>query len=345
MTGIYDCFGYGSGYDVSFEERYKLIRKSGFDCVMLWWSNQFGRGDGYQEDVRLARRVGLFVESIHVPVHEQNNLSLDNLSGEGVFQSYLQCVADCCEYDIPTMVIHLPNDNNPLNQTGIRRLAELINKAEQKNIQIAFENLSNIKNLKVVLNKFTSNNVGYCYDSCHHINYAPDEDLLGMYGNRLMAIHLQDNGGSHNQHQLPFDGNIKWDTVMEKIACTGYWGATTLEPMNWDYSHLNICQFLELAYERAKRLDYLLILRVWEITPNKKNCILCVQMHCLLSCEYRNEIKFEFRKKAKKRMPIIKLYTGLALRRLKKISNIKPFSSLFFRFYGFEWNMVQLGTV
>ena len=117
MTGIYDCFGYGSGYDVSFEERYKLIRKSGFDCVMLWWSNQFGRGDGYQEDVRLARRAGLFVEYIHAPVHEQNNLSLDNLSGEGVFQSYLQCVADCCEYDIPTMVIHLPNDNNPLNQT------------------------------------------------------------------------------------------------------------------------------------------------------------------------------------------------------------------------------------
>ena len=30
MTGIYDCFGYGSGYDVSFEERYKLIRKSKF---------------------------------------------------------------------------------------------------------------------------------------------------------------------------------------------------------------------------------------------------------------------------------------------------------------------------
>ena len=45
MTGIYDCFGYGPGYDVSFEERYKLIRNAGFDCVMLWWSDQFGRGD------------------------------------------------------------------------------------------------------------------------------------------------------------------------------------------------------------------------------------------------------------------------------------------------------------
>lgn len=47
-------------------------------------------------------------------------------------------------------------------------------------------------------------------------------------------------------------------------------------------------------------------------TPNKSKCILCVQMYCLPSCEYRIEIKFEFRKnKAKKRMPIIKLYIGL----------------------------------
>ncbi len=69
MTGIYDCFGYGPGYDVSFEERYKLIRNAGFDCVMLWWSDRFGRGDGYQEDVKLAGNAGLSVENIHAPVH------------------------------------------------------------------------------------------------------------------------------------------------------------------------------------------------------------------------------------------------------------------------------------
>lgn len=68
-------------------------------------------------------------------------------------------------------------------------------------------------------------------------------------------------------------------------------------------------------------------------TPNKQKCILCVQMHCLPSCEYRNEIKFEFRKnKEKKRMPIIKLYTGLALKRLKRFSNIKPFQAFSFTF-------------
>lgn len=181
----------------------------------IWWSDQFGRGAGYQEDVGLARNAGLYVENIHAPVHEQNNLSLDNLDGESVFQSYLQCVTDCQVYDIPTMVIHLPNDRNPLSQIGISRLELLISKAEQKGVQI----------------------------------------LLKMYGNRLMAIHLQDNGGIHNQHQLPFDGSIDWAVVMEKIVQAGYQGAITLEPMNWDYEHLDIQQFLELAYERAKRLE------------------------------------------------------------------------------------------
>ena len=260
MMGIYDCFGYGVGYDVSFEERYKLIKNAGFDCVMLWWSDKFGRGNGYQEDVQLARNAGLFVENIHTPVHEQNYLSLDNLDGDSVFSTYLQCVADCCKYNIATMVIHLPNDQHPINNLGIKRLENIIHEAEEKNIQVAFENLGNISNLALVLNTFKAKNVGYCYDSCHHINYAPDDDLMELYGNRLMALHLQDNGGKHNQHQLPFDGSIDWVTVMRKIALTGYQGATTLEPMNWDYEHLSIQQFLELAYQKAKKVDELRII-------------------------------------------------------------------------------------
>lgn len=81
-------------------------------------------------------------------------------------------------------------------------------------------------------------------------------------------------------------------------------------------------------------------------TPNKQKRILCVKMHCLSSCEYKIDGKLEFRKnKAEKRMLIIKLYIGLILRRLKKISNIKLFSSVSFYFYDFEWKMVQSRTV
>lgn len=255
MIGIYDCFGYGAGYDVPFDERYKLIKKAGFDCVMLWWSDKFGRGTGYQKDACFARDAGLYIENMHTPVHEQNSLSLDNLEGNSVFQTYLQCVKDCAKYGIPTMVIHLPSDKNPINSLGLERVRKIIDEAETDNIQIAFENLNNLNNLALVLGTFKSQKVGYCYDSCHHYNYASDNDLIKQYGNRLMALHLHDNGGQHNQHQLPFDGHIDLTRVMREISNAGYQGATSLEPMNWDYEQLSIQQFLDLAYQKAKRLD------------------------------------------------------------------------------------------
>ena len=255
MTGIYDCFGYGPGYDVPFRERYQLIRDAGFDCVMLWWSDRFGRGEGYQEDPDLAREAGLRLENMHAPVHGQNDLSLENLQGEHVFHDYLQCVEDGRRHQIPTVVIHLPDDRFPLGAAGHDRLTQLADRAGELGVQVAFENLRNVHNLARALERQPFPHVGYCYDSCHHVNYAPDLDLLELYGNRLKALHLQDNGGSRNQHQLPFDGGVDWPTVMEKIRKTGYRGAITLEPMNWDYAHLEIRGFVRLAYERAKRLE------------------------------------------------------------------------------------------
>ena len=259
MTGIYDCFGYGPGYDVPFRERYQLIKDAGFDCVMLWWSDKFGRGDGYEKDADLARDAGLLIENMHAPVHEQNDLSLDNEQGDHVFHAYLQCVEDCHKYDIPTVVIHLPDDEYPINDIGNDRLDRIIDRAGRLDVQVAFENLRNIRNLVSVLDRVAFSHVGYCYDSCHHINYAHHTDLLGLFGSRLKALHLQDNGGSHNQHQLPFDGKVNWPLVMEKVKNTGYTGAITLEPMNWNYTQMGIRDFLSLAYERAKRLEQMML--------------------------------------------------------------------------------------
>jgi sugar phosphate isomerase/epimerase len=251
MLGIYDWFG----YDVSISDRYKFIKEAGFDNVMLWWSEGFGRGIDYQKSVQYARNEGLFIENIHTPLQGQNNFSLDNLDGENVFQCYLQCIIDCSKFDIPSMVIHLPNDKYPINKLGMDRVELIRNKAEEYDVNVAFENLGNISNLTHVLDTINSKKIGFCYDCCHHTNYARKDDLLGKYGDRLMAIHLHDNGGEKNQHQLPFDGNIDWSLVMEKIVLTGYKGATTLEPMNWGYENLSILEFLSSAYKKVKKLD------------------------------------------------------------------------------------------
>lgn len=251
MISIYDWFG----YEVSIKERYKLIKEAGFDSVLLWWSSGFGRGEDYRDGVRFARNAGLEIENIHTPVQQQKELSCDSLDGEALFDCYINCIKDCSEFDISTMVVHLPNDVYPMNELGMNRIKRIVERAEHYNIKVAMENLFNLSNVACVLDSIDSENVGFCYDSCHHANNESAGDLLAKYGKRLMALHLHDNGGERNQHQLPLDGNIDWTIVMEKIAETGYTGTTALEPMNWDYENLTIVEFLNKAFHSAKTLE------------------------------------------------------------------------------------------
>jgi L-ribulose-5-phosphate 3-epimerase len=254
MISIYDWFG----YDLPIKERYHLIKEAGFEGVMLWWSDGFGRND-YRSAPQLAREAGLYVENIHAPIQTQNDLWRDNLDGEALTDCYLQCIVDCCEFKIPTMVVHLPGEGNPYNDLGMGRIRKIAEKAEQLSVNVAMENLQNFSNLSYVLEQIHSKRIGFCYDCGHHYHYYPDKDFLSMYGNRLMALHLHDDNGSYGMHGIPFDGTIDWATAMKNIAETGYTGSTAIEAMDWAYEDLTAREFLHKAYEKAKRLDALRI--------------------------------------------------------------------------------------
>lgn len=257
MIAIYDWFG----YEMPIKERYRLIKETGFDGVLLWWSDGFGRDvfgrNDYRSGPQIAREAGLFIENIHTPIQNQNNLWLDNLDGEALTDCYLQCIKDCAEYDIPTMVVHLPDEDNPYNALGLDRMKRITEKAELRGVNVALENLRNFTNLAYVMERIDSPRIGFCYDCGHHYRYYPDYDLLSLYGARLMALHLHDNNGRYAQHGLPFDGTIDWTATMKKIGETDYTGATAIEAMNWDYEHLSAEEFLHKAFERGKRLEAL----------------------------------------------------------------------------------------
>lgn len=251
MITIYDWFG----YELPIKERYGLIKEAGFDGILLWWSEHLGRND-YRNGPQIVRDSGLIIENIHTPFQIQDNIWLDNLDGEASMDCYLQCVKDCAEFEIPTMVVHLPNDDKPYNELGLYRIKMIAEKAEQLGINVALENLHNFTNLSYVLEQVDSARIGFCYDCAHHYRHYSGNDLLSMYGSRLMALHLHDNYGKAT-HRLPFDGTIDWSVAMKKIAETGYSGATAIEAMNWDYTDLSAEEFLKEAFERAKRLEAL----------------------------------------------------------------------------------------
>ncbi|MFC6333068.1 sugar phosphate isomerase/epimerase family protein [Paenibacillus septentrionalis] len=257
MITIYDWFG----CRLSNKERFQLIQEAGFDGVLLWWSDGFDRDcfgkNDYRKGPQIAREAGLFIENIHVPVHGENSLWLDNLDGETVFDSYLQCIEDCSTFEIPTMVVHLPNEENRCNTLGLERMKRIAETAERLGVNVALENLWNYSNLAYVLEQVDSQRIGFCYDCGHHYRYYPEEDFLSMFGSRMMAIHLHDNNGSHAQHGLPYDGSLDWSTIMKNITAANYSGPIAIEAMNWDYEHLSVKEFLHKAYERAKKLEAL----------------------------------------------------------------------------------------
>lgn len=252
MITIFDWFG----YELSTKKRYSLIKEAGFDGVLMWWSSGFGRG-AYRHAPEIARQEGLFIENIHGPVMNQHALGLNTLEGQDVYTSYIKCIEDCADFSIPTLVLHLPSDDHPINPIGLDRVSKITEMAEKRNVNIAFENLRNLGNLRAVFSHNDSAKLGFCYDSGHHQRHYEDISMLDEFGARLMALHLHDNNGERGQHGLPFDGPIDWEDTMKKIMTTGYLGHTAIEPMNWAYEDMACEEFLEGAYEKAQVLDRL----------------------------------------------------------------------------------------
>lgn len=71
--------------------------------------------------------------------------------------------------------------------------------------------------------------VGACWDTGHaNIENHQYEDLIAL-GDRLLAIHFNDNRGERDEHVAPYCGNMSIDDVMHGLVDSGYKGYFTLE--------------------------------------------------------------------------------------------------------------------
>ena len=72
--------------------------------------------------------------------------------------------------------------------------------------------------------------VGACYDFGHgNLTGGFHRENLLTLGHRLKAVHIADNRGMADEHQLPFLGNIDWKLCMETLAEIHYEGDLTYE--------------------------------------------------------------------------------------------------------------------
>ena len=255
MTGIGTFSFLGPGYSLPIEKRLQLIKDAGFDAVSLWWA-----GNDKQPD--MARKIGLQIDNIHTPFDNCNQLWFDSIDGEEYQNILISCVEDCYNHDISTAVIHLAHGKDtPVSELGLKRVGKIVDAAEQKNIKLAFENITATEHLDAVFERFSSPYVGFCYDSGHENCNHPDCDCLTLYGDRLFALHIHDNYGDGDCHMLPFDGTIDWPAKMQKIKQCKDVDFLSLEAclipeyeQSAIYKDLSAGEYLETAYKRAIEL-------------------------------------------------------------------------------------------
>ncbi|MHB1454963.1 MAG: GrpB family protein [Saccharofermentanales bacterium] len=248
------------GYNLSPQDRMRAIKEAGFAGVMLLWADYFDKD--YKLFPEYARNAGLYVDNAHAPYLNANLLWEDTISGQEAFQEIIRCLEDCAKHGVPTLVMHPENKNGTETVSlphdfavGIERMKRIIDAAERLDVNVAVENMSRPEYLEQIFTAIQSRRLGFCFDSGHCNVFTPDVDLLALYGDKLMALHLHDNNGTEDWHALPFSGNIDWSGIAAKLHKLKYDGAIALEIGNTRFEQMKSPdEFLKLAVKSVERI-------------------------------------------------------------------------------------------
>ena len=268
------CLGVNSTFGLSVEEQIKLFKQVGFEGFFTHWEH----GDPIEEWVKCAKENGMIYQSVHAPFGGSADMwGEDNEKAEKALNELLECLAVCDKYQIPIMVVHTYigfGEHEPPSEKGLERFGLLVKAAEKTNVKVAFENTEGEEFLAALMDRFSSSDsVGYCWDSGHEMCYNYSKDLLALYGDKLIATHLNDNLGikdfngkiyyTDDLHLLPFDGIADWDYNAKRLKRCNFAGMLTFELCNTSkpgrhendvYQKMDIKEYISEAYKRACRV-------------------------------------------------------------------------------------------
>lgn len=254
----------------------RIIGKTGFDAI----SPEYTDDATLEEIVRTAEECGLYLQSLHAPYYGaaamwSNDEAVSAPAKEEIFNS----LEACGKYHIPILVVHAwigfeyQFDKNSL---CFKNYDELVARAEELQVKIAFENTEGDEFLFALMERYYSTPcVGFCWDSGHEMCYNHSQDLLKKFGRRLIVTHLNDNLGisrfdgrtfwTDDLHLLPYDGVADWDYNIERLK-----KAAPLEYLNFElninskqdrhendpYGQVSPEVYFAECYKRACRIAY-----------------------------------------------------------------------------------------
>ena len=258
------------------QEVLRMIKGVGFDAISPAWHS----AQALRNVTRMAREIGLEVQSLHAPFYRAAELwSADAQVFSVAKEEILVAIDTCASCQIPVMVMHawIGFDYQFSHEAlSFSNFDDIVCYAKARNVKIAFENTEGIEYLNALMAHFEGEDtVGFCWDSGHEMCYNFSEDLLERFGDRLMMTHLNDNLGvsrydgkifwTDDLHLLPYDGIADWDDNVERLK-----RAKRLSILNFElnitskpgrhendvYRQMSLEVYFTEAYKRACRIAY-----------------------------------------------------------------------------------------
>jgi sugar phosphate isomerase/epimerase len=255
---------------VSSVDALPLLKKAGFNC----YTTYLHRREDVGKLVEAGNALGLNCESIHAPFMTKdaycNDMWKPGPSYITMYNYYIESINSAAMYNIPSVVIHfMGNWAAPqMSSEGLHRFDEIVAYAVEKGVTIAFENMIRVGSLAYAADRYEKiPNVRFCYDFGHahcYSGYAYAEDLewMDIFTDRVVTTHIHDNQGFLKDykgeidfHLVPFEGNLDYQHVMNKMDEYGYRGGLILEVSNGRYLDMPHDEFLSMCFERLKRIS------------------------------------------------------------------------------------------
>lgn len=263
------CLGTNSQFECDDIEQIRLFHKIGFDGFFTGWSSKEDTARQRAE----ADALGMLFQSVHAPFYRMKEMWE---TGDGATAELIDCLHACADNDVPIMVVHafIGFEDHTPNERGLQNFEKVVREAERCGMKIAFENTEGEEYLAALMGHFAASPaVGFCWDTGHEMCYNRSKDMLSLYGDKLIATHLNDNLGIRNfdgeitwiddLHILPFDGIADWQGIADRLDRCGFNGPLTFELNrhskpdrleNDFYRDMPLEKYLTLAFVRACRV-------------------------------------------------------------------------------------------
>lgn len=237
-------------------ETIDAIKTAGFENVFIQWYNEKW-GHSQEEQLAYIKSLGLNVLFAHLGYQNINSIWEDSAEGEELVARYKYDINICKQHSIPLVVMHLTSHSEaPMyGDVGLKRLKQIVDYAKDLKIRVAFENTKIKGYLDYVMGHIKNDNVGICFDSGHYHAHFKGEFDFEKYKNKIFVVHLHDNNGERDMHQIPFDGTADWGSIVKELNAANYKGPITLEMCYVeDYIKITPLEFYNKSYRIAEKL-------------------------------------------------------------------------------------------